>query len=445
MSHSIIKQLFLLSPLLLLVIRSADSDDRMELRKETIVSAKSIGGKLKCEPSAAMTEDAIVATWNDSYGGISGCGAVGTLIAWSISRDQGRTFTFGGYLPIGDSQRASCAADSWVRADEKGNFYITLLAVHPNSQEVQCYIMRKEDLGKWKKLPAVSLSEKKESLDRPSMSVNEHGIIGVVYTRLLSDSRYSIEFSALSDRDSHWNPRVTISDTTKKPRLCATSVFHQDTVWAVWLEGSSYILDEVWWTMSSNRGGTFQKPQLLFALHYTSPPAPLGYNMSNGLGPVILIDPPSIAFTQGSVSLVCMQPTDPGNKIALFRFDSAKNAWMYQQPVGQSADSTTKFFAALCATPTTKAVLYYDRRNAGGTSLTDVYLTLMDHEKSQDIKLDDNPTQWEATQGDSANAPVQRVFGDYITLTSHANRYLATWTDGRNGYTAIYCRLITLR
>jgi hypothetical protein len=442
----------LLVSLAFLGINYPRSFDNIELGKETIVSTSTEGGKLKCEPSAAMTDDAIIVTWNDSYGGISGCGAAGTVVGWSISRDGGKSFVFGGYLPELRERSTSCAADSWVRVDEDGNFYVSIVSLQADKNEIQMYVMPRGNRRQWKRLPnaAAVMLKNNRGLDRSSMSLNRTGRIGVAYTYLPSNFSYLINFAVSPDRGNTWNQPITISDTTKKSRLCANVVFHGDTVWVVWLEGASYVLNELWWTMSLNGGQRFEQPHLLYRLKHTNPPAPKGYNMSSGLGPVILIDPPSLAVTatrQGktTIDLVCAEATAQGSRILLFEFDRENNAWSTPDRVGQSPDSAYKIFPSISSTAGSGAVLYYDRRNDNRTSITDVYLTPLWNEARIDVKVNGASTVWETTAGDSVYAPVQRTFGDYITLTSYNDKYLATWTDGRNGNTAIYSRLITLK
>jgi hypothetical protein len=442
----------LLVSLTFLAINYPPSFDDIELGKETIVSTSIEGGKLKCEPSAAMTDDAIIVTWNDSYGGMCGCGTVGTAVGWSISGDGGKSFEFGGYLPELRDHEASCAADSWLRVDEDGNFYVSILSVQADKHEIQMYLMPRGNLRQWKRLPNVAAVMLKNNggLDRPSMSLNRTGRIGVAYTYFPSTFSYLINFAVSPDRGNTWNRQITISDTTKKSRLCANVVFHGDTVWVVWLEGASYVLNELWWTMSLNGGQRFERPELLYRLRHTNPPAPKGYNMSSGLGPVILIDPPSLAVRatrQGktTIDLVCAEATAQGSKILLFEFDRENNTWSTPDPVGQSPDSAYKIFPSISSNAGSRAVLYYDRRNDNGISITDVYLTALRNDARIDVKLNGASTVWETTAGDSLYAPVQRTFGDYITLTSYHDKYLATWTDGRNGKTAIYSRLITLK
>src|SRR5690242_5911266 len=69
------------------------------LGPEVLVSSNKDGGDLRCEPSAAIFNDTVVVAWNDTYGGMHGS-PTGTAIGWAISKDRGKNFRFGGYLPL---------------------------------------------------------------------------------------------------------------------------------------------------------------------------------------------------------------------------------------------------------------------------------------------------------------------------------------------------------
>src|SRR5262245_20672 len=103
----------------------ASYSDHYALGPEVLVSINEDGGELRCEPSAAMFKDVIVIAWNDSYGGMHDA-STGTAIGWSISKDHGRTFSFGGYLPRGDANFATSGADSRLAVDERGDFFLEL-------------------------------------------------------------------------------------------------------------------------------------------------------------------------------------------------------------------------------------------------------------------------------------------------------------------------------
>src|SRR4029077_19232804 len=85
------------------------------LGQESLVSSNLDGGGLRCEPSVAAAGSTIVVTWNDSYGGHRGS-STGLAIGWAISKDRGRTFRFGGYLPRAGEAPTPSGADSTLIA-----------------------------------------------------------------------------------------------------------------------------------------------------------------------------------------------------------------------------------------------------------------------------------------------------------------------------------------
>jgi len=63
-----------------------------------------------------------------------------------------------------------------------------------------------------------------------------------------------------------------------------------------------------------------------------------------------------------------------------------------------------------------------------------LFLRLVDDAGRQArVRLTDNPTDWMVVKGDMEFAPGQKNFGDYISLASDGARFVAAWTDGREG------------
>jgi hypothetical protein len=88
------------------------------------------------------------------------------------------------------------------------------------------------------------------------------------------------------------------------------------------------------------------------------------------------------------------------------------------------------------------AILHYYRGDTADT-LTDVYVSVaVGGGDFQNIKLNTISSDWAKVPGDRQFAPIQRNFGDYITLASHGHVFVATWTDGRDGVPRIYARTI---
>ena len=138
-----------------------------------------------------------------------------------------------------------------------------------------------------------------------------------------------------------------------------------------------------------------------------------------------------------------MEGAGKGTRILLFSLESGAKAWSKPLRVGNSPDKAVKVFPSLAMAGSRPAVLYYDRRNNLNTSLTDAYLSvLIEGLRFQDFKINTISTDWTKAPGDKKYAPIQRNFGDYITLASHDNLLVATWTDARSGATRIYARTI---
>jgi hypothetical protein len=138
-----------------------------------------------------------------------------------------------------------------------------------------------------------------------------------------------------------------------------------------------------------------------------------------------------------------------GSRILLFTLPPAASGQKWSQPVavGESPDQAIKVMPSAAAFGSRPAVLYYDRRNDSGGALTDVYLSVLRDgvAKFEDIKLNTVSTDWTKTPGDKQYAPIQRNFGDYITLASYNNVFVAAWTDGRQGVPRIYARVLEIK
>ena len=141
--------------------------------------------------------------------------------------------------------------------------------------------------------------------------------------------------------------------------------------------------------------------------------------------------------------LTCVEGANKGSSILLFTLKSGEKTWSKPIRVGNSPDKAVKVFPSLAMSGSRPAVLYYDRRNNPHTSLTDVYLSVLVEELYfRDAKINTVNTDWTKAPGDRKYAPIQRNFGDYITLASHHHLLVATWTDARSGPSRIYARTI---
>ena len=59
------------------------------------------------------------------------------------------------------------------------------------------------------------------------------------------------------------------------------------------------------------------------------------------------------------------------------------------------------------------------------------------------IRLAEQPTDWRTLDADLEFATGQANAGDYISLASDGKRFVAAWTDGRDGRSRIHVRVVT--
>ena len=167
--------------------------------------------------------------------------------------------------------------------------------------------------------------------------------------------------------------------------------------------------------------------------------------------PVSVMNLPSItcgANDSGDVTfyLGWIEAVAKSSRVLLFALSSDKETWSQPVQVGGDPDLPIKVMPFVATVGSKPAVLYYAQRNSPDGSLTDVYLALLrEGTKFEEIKLNTISADWTKTPGDKEYAPVQRNFGDYITLASSGNLLVAAWTDGRSGLPRVYARTIEVR
>ncbi|GEM_PF-2097401 len=409
------------------------------LGPEVLASSNQDGGDLRCEPSAVIFKDTVVVAWNDSHGGAHGTskGKEGVTIGWAISLDRGRTFRFGGYLPQEKNGGVLSGADSWLAADHEGNFYLQMVSLE-EPHAIQVYYMDRHNLGRWRRMSNAATGH---DLDKPSMSVDSNGRISIAYNSGTS----SIYFVMSKDKGASWTNPVKLTDSSAATRLGASVAMTRTRTLVSWAEGSGLDLKEIWWTESDDGGTTFAPPTQLFKSK-GSLQSPKGYTM--GLGyPFSILSLPWLTRSGGSdngaIYLSYAEGVGSGSRILLFTLPRGGKPWSQPVRVGESLDLAIKVMPAVAAVGSKPAVLYYDRRNDPDGALTDVYLSILDEgAKFQDLKLNTVSTDWTKTPGDKQYAPIQRNFGDYISLATDGNSLVAAWTDGRQGMPRIYARVI---
>jgi hypothetical protein len=328
-----------------------------------------------------------------------------------------------------------------LAADGKGNFFLQVLSWE-TPHEIQLYYMDHQNLGRWQR---ISNAVTGDGLDKPAMSVDSEGRIAIAYN---SDTS-SIHFTLSDDKGKNWSKPVKLSTPSTKVRLGASVAMSGKRVVVSWAEGSGTDLNEIWWTQSEDGGKSFASPNMLFK-NRERLQSPKGYAMGYGY-PSVIMNLPSLACGtshSGSATfyLVCLEAVAKGSRVLLFTLTANEKIWSQPVQVGKSPDNAIKVMPFIAMAGSKPAVLYYDRRNNPDESLTDVYLSLFkEGTKFEDIKLNTISTDWEKTLGDKEYAPVQRNFGDYITLTSNGKLMVAAWTDGRSGVPRVYVRTIEIQ
>jgi hypothetical protein len=412
---------------------------------EVLASNSPDGGALRCEPSVAVFRNVIVVAWNDSYSGAHGMkNKAGVSVGWAISLDRGQTFKFGGYLPQDSDGNLLSGADSWLAADGEGNFYLQVMSWE-SPHVIEVYYMDHRGLGRWQKM---TIAASGEYADKPAMSVGSAGQIGIAYSDT-NPARYSIYFVKSSDGGRSWSKPIELSASENRIKLGAGLSVRGSEIVATWMEGAKSDVDEIWGAISEDAGRTFSKPSMIYKLKQT-PPSPEGYRFGLGypaqfLNFAWLACGPALSG-KSVCYLACAEGVGKGSRVLFFTLPPGGKTWSRPATVGDSPDQAIKVMPSVAMVASRPAVLYYDRRNGPEGALTDVYLSILGKgAKFEDLKLNSVSTDWTKTPGDKQYAPIQRNFGDYITLASEGRLLVAAWTDGRNGSPRIYVRTIEFK
>ncbi|MGI8743535.1 MAG: hypothetical protein ACR2NN_13385 [Bryobacteraceae bacterium] len=405
------------------------------LGPETLVSVNQDGGRLRCEPSVAATGDTIVVTWNDSYGGRHGSPA-GVTIAWALSKDRGKTYSFGGYLPQASQSSVPSGADSTVIADRNGNFLLLLLSWQKDQQSLFLYEMKAGRVDRWIPRSRFSNVEAKLSLiDRPFMYIDARDRVWITFTTMM-EGEQQVALLRSGNHGQSWDGPMIVSRGSGS-KLPSRVMADGQSVTVVW-EQSSKVSTELWRSVSRDGGETF--PQ---AMRLTSgkPLATIsGYVMGFSQEARAAYIP---GFEIGGssllsdVAIVMDSPTGKGYEVKQGILPSGPLAKVFP-------DSRASFFPSAAETPQYSAVLAYCRRSE--SSLTDVCLSVQTKDSKRAMfQLNSTSTDWSNTPGDPDAAPVQRNFGDYISLAATEKYLVAVWTDGRSGAPRIFSRIIQLQ
>ena len=416
------------------------------LGPEVLVSSNQDGGDLRCEPSAAIFKDTVVVAWNDSYGGMHGS-QTDTAVGWAISKDRGRTFRFGGYLPLAQKDFIASGADSRVAVDAEGNFFLEILSWQAKSHHLQLYMMPRNAAAEWRKLPEPLVYEKakgEELLDKPAMSVSGNRV-GIVYKEKRQTSGATISFVLSNDQGKTWSKPVQLSTASNRNRSYSAVNIHGNEIMAAWAEGNSLNPTEIWFAGSKDGGKSFSVAAQAYQLKRPFTP-PKAYRMAYGQMASIANDTSLARVTNSSGGITYylsfVEGTEKGSDVLLMSYDAKTQKWSEPIRVAENDTGLVKIFSSMALIGKSPALLYYHRNDAT-TTTTDVYLSILSKASQfETLKLNTESSDWALTKGDMKHAPIQRVFGDYITLATDGNSLVAAWTDGRQGVPRIYARVI---
>jgi hypothetical protein len=422
--------------------RALGQSATIEWGPEVEVPSGAEAGDLRAEPSVVIAESTVVVAWNDSYGGAHGS-EIGVAIGWAISRDLGRTFAFGGFLPAADSGIAPSGADSWLARAPDGDIYLQLLTWQAGYQEILVYAMAPGHAGGWQRSASVVRGPQ---VDKPAMAVAPSGRVAIAYT-----AKDTIAVTRSLDGGRTWSTPVPLSaPESGRLRTGAGIAWCGDAVVVAWMEGGLGGLTELRVATSGDGGQRFTPASPLYRLSRPVTP-PSGYALGVGRAGFIANNA-WLACDGGSrdrepVFYVSVAEGDSaGSSILLFEGTLDRIATAAAVTVNAARDGAARVFPAVAITGGTPALLYYDRRLAPTTPLTDVFLSIRGRDDAfTDRRVTTRATDWEQVPGDRAAAPIQRNFGDYIFLATQGERFVAAWTDGRTGRPRVMIRVGRVR
>ncbi len=423
------------------------SPQKFILGPEVLVSSNPDGGDLRCEPSAAIFKDTIIVTWNDSYGGKHGS-SVGTAVGWSISNDRGKTFQFGGYLPLAEDDFVSAGADSRLAVDQEGDFFLEILSWQKKSHHIQIYVMERTNPGRWRKLPDAMIYDqsKGEGADKPAIGVSGRHI-GIVYTEMRKTSGETISCVLSNDGGRTWLKPIPLSANSSRVRTSSALIISRDEILVAWMEAdsdNSFNASEVWFAISQDGGKSFSAAAPAYRLKRPFMP-PRAYGMSLGQMASISNDVSLARVDHRSghavYDLSVIEGTEKGSDVLLMAYDAGARKWSVPVRL-DGGNGEVKIFSSMAVAVGNPALLYYSRKSADST-ITDVRLSVLSEGGPiESAELNTVSSDWATTKGDQKYAPIQRIYGDYITLASDGHTMVAAWTDGRYGMPRIYARVI---
>src|SRR3989442_298923 len=359
-----------LSTLLLALLLGAvppltiESPTKFLLGPEVLVSSNQDGGDLRCEPSAAIFKDTAVVAWNDSYGGLHGS-LSGTAVGWAFSKDRGRTFRFGGYLPVAQADFVVAAADSRLAVDAEGNFFLEILSWQAKSQHLQLYIMPRNAAAEWRKLPepvVYEASRGKELGDKPAMSISDRKI-GITYAEKRAGSSATISLVLSGDKGQTWSKPVQLSADSKSTKTSSAIVINGQEIVAAWMESPS----QVWFATSHDGGKSFSAAAEIYQLKRPFTP-PRAYRMGRGQMSTISNDASLVSVSSPSGDSVYylsfIEGTENGSDVLLLSYDPRTRKWSEPIRLAESNPGPVKIFSSMALIGSSPALFYYQRNDA---------------------------------------------------------------------------------
>ncbi len=429
----------ILTAALLLMYPTTPTAQQVIFGPEVTVSVNKDGGRLRVEPSAVIVGDTVVVAWNDSRAGRDFKVGTGTGIAWSRSTNGGQSFECGGYQPSPDEVTEPSGADSWLVATKSGEILLQLLHWSGRKQSVRIYALPHPADTVWN-LRGIGAAAAR--VDKPAMAVGDSGWVGIGYT-----SESAIAFVRSMNDGKTWSDLLVVSDTSRRTRTGVGVANSGRQVLAVWLEGEGSALNEVWSAFSLDGGGRFSKAAKVRRLVLGLSPPP-GYAL--GVGPAgFIANNAWLACSGGRTPVFHLVYTEgrPRGSVVLYQRALPRgDQLIWDEPkVIAGSDSVWAVFPSVAVFDDRIGILYYDSRHSTASqTLMDAYLSVGVPGSLTDYRLTTVSTSWPDVPGDREHAPVQRNFGDYITLASDGLSGVAAWTDGRTGEPRIMVRRFDL-
>lgn len=396
------------------------------LGPEVVVSDQLDGGDLRCEPSVAVSGNYVAVSWNDSYGGSHGS-QTGVAIGWSISTDRGKTYRFGGYLAPGAKESVS-GADSRLAVAGNGDFLLLVLQWEAGRQALRLYAMNPTNEKEFREVTTVAATTGDPYIDKPSLFCDGNRAY-IAYTL-----GGKIAFTSAEADVKKWIEPKIISEETSKIRTGVGIAARGERIVVAWEEGTGMATSEVWCATSSDAGKTFASAKKLLA--FKQVPTPSGFAIGYGPFDMSANDVAILPPQKSGQPFTLTYAVGDGESSTLNTVESVDGvSWTTPRPVaGPKLDRA--WFPAAAGGPTDALICY--ARTDFRKELTDVYFC----SGERAIPLTTMPTNWLKVRGDKAHAPIQRNFGDYISLAGDSKGWVAAWTDGRGGKPQIMARTI---